>query len=123
MRITPYLTAALLGGILAFVTLLSMKALGPRWENDPTPGPLLAALLLTAAYWLMVILLRRHTGLVPSSARYAMLAAACLTWFFIYVSVKAHDDPPIFALLGPVFWLPALLIYRVPANIGRGPAK
>ncbi len=95
MRITHYLTATLLGGTLAFVTLMSMKALGPSWENDPAPGPSVAALLLTATYWLMVILFRRHTGLVPSSARYVMLAAGCLKWFFIYVSVKAHDDPPI----------------------------
>ena len=122
MRIAQYVIATVLGGGLAFITLLSIKALGPRWENDPTPGPFVAALLLTATYWLMVMLLRRYTWLLPGSTRYVMLAAACLAWALVYVSVKAHDDPPIFALLGAVFWLPALFVYRLPFNIRGGPS-
>lgn len=123
MRTAQYATATLLGGALALVTLLSLRALGPRWENKPTLGPLLLAILITAGYWLVVMLLRRYTGLVRRPTRYTMLAAASLTWALIYASVKGPEDPPIFALLGPVLWLPAIWIYRLPAHIHSARAR
>ena len=113
MQRVHHLIAAVLGVALACVAFLSLKTLGPRWENDPTPGPLLLALLLAGAYWLAVLLLRSKTAL-PDSAKYGMLAAVCVTWALIYVFVKGHDDPPIIALFGPFLWMPALLIYRMP---------
>lgn len=122
MRTIHYAVAAFLGGTLALVTLLSLKTLGPRWENDPTAGPLLAAISVTAAFWLMVTLLRRYTPLVPLSGKYVLLAVASIAWAFAYLSVKGHDDPPVFAFLGPVIWLPALFIYRLPFNIKAAPA-
>lgn len=116
MRTIQYAVATCLGGTLAFVTLLSLKTLGPRWENNPTAGPLLAAISLTAAYWLAVTLLRRYTPLVPVSGKYILLAVTTLAWALAYTSVKGHDDPPLFAFLGPVIWLPALLIYGLPVK-------
>lgn len=113
---------ALLGVALGAVTFLSLRALGPRWESDPKAGPLIVALLLTGGYWLLLLLLRRYTGLLPRTARYAMLAGVCLTWALIYVSVKGQDDPPLFAFAGPVIWLPALFVYRLPGKARNGTA-
>ena len=119
MRSIHHAIAAILGIALSCVMFLSLKTLGPRWENDPTPGPLFLAVLLAGAFWMAVLYLRRNTGLLADSAKYAMLAAACVTWALIYVSVKGHDDPPVFALLGPLLWLPALLVYRMPGGSRR----
>lgn len=98
---------------------LSLKTLGPRWENDPKPGPLFLAVLLAGAFWMAVLYVRRNTGLLADSAKYAMLAGAGVTWALIYVAVKGHDDPPVFALLGLLLWLPALLVYRMPGGSRR----
>lgn len=113
MQSIHQVVAAILGVTLSCVMFLSLKTLGPRWEHDPTLGPLLLAALLAGAYWLAVLFLRRNTGLVADSGKYGMLAAACVTWALIYAGVKGHDDPPIFALMGPLLWLPALLVYRM----------
>ncbi|HLV01050.1 MAG TPA: hypothetical protein VKZ59_07270 [Acidobacteriota bacterium] len=119
MRIIQYVSAFFLGGMLSVVALLSLVALGPGWENNPTLGPFLVAVSITVASWVLLFLIRRHTDLMPSSGKYVMLATTCLTWAAIYVWRKAPDDPPIFVLLGLVIWIPALLIYYWPEGLWR----
>ncbi len=119
-RIANSLAGALLGVTLGFATLFAMRVLGPRWENDPSLGPLAGAAATIVGYWFGVAVLRRYTGLLDGATRYVMLGAVCLTWLLIYGAVKGQDDPPVFAFLGPLLWLPAVAVLPLAAKLGRG---